>query len=99
MKKHYKIALVGFDLMEIDEKNYYYDRKYVQNTLQKYYIDKAIDDNGKIYSVDGTRLVKSGHDTEKTYQYMLDYFNNNPDILFETISNRKFPECNNIIQK
>jgi len=96
MKKHYKIALVGFDLMEIDEKNYYYDRKHVQYSLQKYYIDKALNNNGKVYNVDGNRLVKSGHDTEKTYKYMLECFSNNFDIIFEIISNREFPNLNNL---
>jgi len=96
MKKHYKIALVGFDLMEIDEKNYYYDRKYVQQNLQRLYVDHPNEIN--IYSNSGIRLVKSGHDTEKTYQYMNECFNDNPTILFEITSNRKFPDCNNIRQ-
>lgn len=96
MKKHYKIALVGFDLMEINETNYYFDRKYVQSSLQKYYIDRAKDGNGKIYSIDGSRLVKSGHNTENTYKYMIDCFNYNSNILFEIISNREFPNLNNL---
>ena len=88
-KKYNKIGIFGFDLMEVGEDVYYFGKTEVQSSLQRLYKLKIYSNNNKI-------LKKCGHDKDKTFKYMCDIIQNNPQIKFEILSNRKFPKFNNL---
>ena len=88
-KKYKKIGLIGFDLMKVGEDVYYFPKKKVQKSLQRLY-------DNKIYSNDGKRIMKTGHNLDKTFKYICRIIKNNPQIQFEILSNRKFPKFKNL---
>lgn len=85
-----KIGIIGFDLMETGEDIYYFPRSEVQSTLQYLFSNGTYTKNGK-------RKKPTGHNLENTFKYMVDVIKNNPQIQFEILSNRKFPNLKNLL--
>ncbi len=89
LKKYDKIGLFGFDLMMEGENVYYFPKNEVQQSLLRLY-------NNKIYGKNGKRILKSGHESNKTLTYIKDVIKNNKNIQFEILSNRKFGNFTNL---
>tara|TARA_A100001035_G_C27782710_1_gene502630 strand:- start:822 stop:1490 length:669 start_codon:yes stop_codon:yes gene_type:complete len=84
-KKYNHITLVGYDLFEKNKDTYYYDvDKYNKKIMY------LIEGKDKIISKDGKFLIHSGHDFNKTKEYMEYLFKSNPHIRFDLITNVKF---------
>lgn len=84
------ICLAGFDLMTKGNKEYYFDSKDLNPHL-KYLIPN------KVYDNDLTRLVDSGHNTEMTYEFMIESFKNYPERKFTIITDYPFEPLSNLI--
>tara|TARA_Y100000034_G_C6880945_1_gene403671 strand:- start:1169 stop:1834 length:666 start_codon:yes stop_codon:yes gene_type:complete len=80
MNKYDEICMVGFDLMQVGEPIYYFKKDEVKENLLYLF------SNGT-YTPDGVRIKKSDHNTEKTFEYMVDKFKQNEDIKFSLLTN------------
>lgn len=90
LKKEYThICLAGFDLMTKGSKEYYFDFKNLNPHLH-YLIPQ------RIYDGDLNRLVESGHNTEMTYEFMIESFKNNPDRKFTILTDYPFEPLDNL---
>jgi len=83
------IALVGFDLFEVDKKVYYFNLKEVIKPLIYLFENGTYDKDLKI-------LKASGHSTPLTYEYMCHTFKKNRDIKFTLITNYPFEAGSNV---
>ena len=84
-----KIALVGFDLFEQGTPIYYFKKEEVSQSLQ-YLWDRGIYDN--TFKI----LYESGHNTHKTYDYLINQFKHYSDKHFEIITNYSFESIDNL---
>jgi len=84
-----KIALVGFDLFQKGTTIYYFKKQEVSKSLQ-YLWDKGI------YDKTSTILQESGHNTYKTYNYLINQIKNHSTKKFEIFTNYSFESIDNL---
>ena len=68
------IGLVGIDCFKVGERGYYYTPTEVQSSLKYLYSDSG----ETPFDLDGVRIKESGHDSEKSENFirnMVDYYN------------------------
>ena len=84
------IALIGFDLLQTNKKMYYFKNEE---------FDPALDwlwENGT-YDQDGKLTIVSGHNTERTYEYLNTMFDLHPEKKFYIISSYPFEKKKNVV--
>jgi len=87
-----EIALIGFDLLQTDEKMYYFKNKEFDPALNWLWKDGTYDEDGKL-------TITSGHNTERTYEYIMTMIDLHPEKRFYVFSSYDFTERKNLIMK
>jgi hypothetical protein len=83
LKQYDKILLVGFDNFKKGEQMYYFKPQDYNNNM-KYLLDD------KVLKKDGTFNIISGHDPDKTFNYLNNIIDDNKNIEFTMITNLNF---------
>jgi hypothetical protein len=76
-----KICMVGFDLFETNKEVYFFNKEEAPSNI-KYLWGKAYNSENKI-------ITKSEHNTERTFQVMVEIIKENPNISFELYTNHE----------
>tara|TARA_R110000824_G_scaffold5923_6_gene27097 strand:- start:12535 stop:13200 length:666 start_codon:yes stop_codon:yes gene_type:complete len=82
LNKFDHVCMVGFDLMQIDKPIYYFKKNEVKENLLYLF-------NNGTYTAEGIRMKKSGHDSEKTFKYMVDRFTQYKNVKFSLLTDHK----------
>lgn len=90
LKEYTHIALVGFDLFQLNKKVYYFKREEVIQPLAYLF------ENDDVYSKDMKIIKEHGHDSKLTHDYMSDIFEKNKDTKFTLITDYPFESMKNV---
>jgi len=86
------IALIGFDLLQTNKKMYYFKNEEFDPALDWLWKDGTYDEQGRL-------TITSGHNTERTYEYIMTMIDLHPEKLFYVFSSYDFASRKNLILK
>tara|TARA_B100000287_G_C20621716_1_gene776186 strand:+ start:64 stop:654 length:591 start_codon:yes stop_codon:yes gene_type:complete len=89
-EQYTKIAIIGFDLLQTMEKMYYFKNEEFDPAVNWLWHNGTYDYKGRL-------TIVSGHNTEKTYEYINQTFDKYKNKQFYVISSYPFEKKENVI--